>query len=154
METAERLAHTAKGVSGNIGATELQGLAARLEKAIKDGESREAIEGLLITFAEAHSLLIAHLGNVLPAPEAGEKPGGTTAPVDRTQGIAACKKLAGLLANGDSEALDLLAEKRELLCGILGFDQFRSIEKALQDYDFEKSLELLRTQAKKSSIEL
>ena len=34
-ETAQRLAHTAKGVSGNIGATEVQELAARVEKAIK-----------------------------------------------------------------------------------------------------------------------
>jgi two-component system, sensor histidine kinase and response regulator len=142
--TAERLAHTAKGVSGNIGAGELQELAARVEKAVKDGESREAIDELLVPFAEAHALLITRLREALPAVDSGEKPGGTTAPADRGQGIAACKKLAELLANDDSEAVDLLDEKSELLKGVLGVDSFRSVEKALKDYDFEKALTLLR----------
>ena len=35
-DTAERLAHTLKGVSGNIGATGLQQLAEKLEAAIKE----------------------------------------------------------------------------------------------------------------------
>ncbi|MFA5181549.1 MAG: response regulator [Syntrophales bacterium] len=152
--TAERLAHTAKGVSGNIGAVDLQELAAKVEKAIKNGESREAIEGLLVPFAEAHALLISRLRDILPGQESGAKTGGMVAQVDREQGIAACKKLAELLANDDSEAVDLLDERSELLSGILGADQFISIEKALKDYDFEMALELLRRQAEKIKIEL
>ena len=152
--TAERLAHTAKGVSGNIGAVSLQELAAVVEKAIKDGESLEAIEGLLTSFAEAHTLLIGRLRELFPVQDSGEKPGGTATPVGREQGVAACKKLAELLANDDSEAVDLLDDRSELLRGILGADQFRSIEKALKDYDFEKALGLLRAHAEKIKIEL
>jgi len=152
--TAERQAHTAKGVSGNIGATQLQELAARVEKAVKDGESREAIEGLLVPFAEAHALLIAGLRDALPARESIEQQDGPAAPVDREQAFKACRKLAALLTNDDSEAVDLLDEKCDLLRSILGVDQFRSIEKALKDYDFEKALELLRAQAEKSNIGL
>jgi two-component system sensor histidine kinase/response regulator len=152
--TAERLAHSAKGVSGNIGAVNLQELAARVEKAIKDGDSREAIERLLTPFAEAHALLISRLLEALPVQDSVEKPGGQAALVDRAQGMAACKKLAELLNGNDSEAVDLLDEKSDLLRGILGADLFRSIEKALKDYDFEKAMELLRAQAEKGKIEL
>lgn len=152
--TAERLAHTAKGVSGNIGAVNLQELAARVEKAVKDGDSREAIEGLLVPFAEAHALLITGLKEALPARDSDEKQGGASAQVDREQGIAACKELAELLANNDSEAVDLLDEKSDLLKGVLGADPFRSMEKTLKNYDFEKALELLRAQAVKSNIKL
>jgi two-component system sensor histidine kinase/response regulator len=152
--TAERLAHTAKGVSGNIGATKLQELAARVEKAVKDGENRDVIEGLLGPFADAHTLLITGLKETLPVRESGEKPDGLAVPVDHEQGIAACKALAELLSNDDSEALDLLDERSEFLRGILGANEFRSIEKALKDYDFEKALALLRARAKKVNIEL
>jgi PAS domain S-box-containing protein len=142
--TAERLAHTAKGVSGNIGAVELQELAAKVEKAVKDGESREAVEGLLVPFAEAHALLISRLREFLPGPNSGEKPAGTAATVDREEGLAACKKLAALLANDDSEAVDLLDEVAELLRGLFGTGPFHEIEKAAKDYDFEKALTLLK----------
>jgi len=152
--TAERLAHTAKGVSGNIGATRLQELAAAVEKAIKDGESPDVIEGLRGSFADAHALLITGLQEALPAPTSTGKTDGGTAPVDREQGVAACKALAQLLGNDDSEALDLLEERRDLLSGVLGANEFRSIEKALKDYDFEKALILLRGQAEKRNIEL
>ena len=38
METARRLAHTIKGVSGNVGAEEVQREAASLESVIKNGD--------------------------------------------------------------------------------------------------------------------
>ena len=152
--TAERLAHTAKGVNGNIGAMNLQELAAQVEKAIKNGEDRQAIEDLLAPFAEAHALLIAGLLKALPVREAGEKPGSTVSSADREQGVAACKTLAELLANDDSKVMKLLDQKRDLLYGVLGVDPFGHIEKAVKDYDFEKALELLQAQAEKSHIEL
>mgnify|MGYP000873121363 CR=1 FL=1 len=152
--TAERLAHTAKGVSGNIGASNLQEMAAEVEKAIKDGKSLDLIENLLDPFADAHCLLIKELKEALPDPKHTGKPDGAAAPVDREQGVAACRALAELLENDDSEALDLLDERSALLTGILGTSEFRSIEKALKDYDFEKALTLLRSQADKMSIKL
>jgi two-component system, sensor histidine kinase and response regulator len=144
--TAERMAHTAKGVSGNIGATELQELAARVEHAVKTQQSRDVIESLLAPFAGAHGKLMAGLRAVFPAPEAvGEATAGASQ-VDRAQAAAVCKKLADLLANDDSEAVDLIDEAGDLLRGILGADPFRAIEKAAKDYDFEKALLLLREQ--------
>jgi len=154
--TAERLAHSAKGVSGNIGATGLQALAAVVEKAIKEGQPREQIEKVLVPFAEAHGIMMAHLKEALPAQETGEAEGAgaKAAPMDRQKATQACKKLAELLANDDSEAVDLLNDESDHLRNILGADPFRSIEKAIKDYDFETALELLRGQAQNNHIQL
>ena len=51
-ELAQRLAHTVKGVAGNIGAEELQGIAAVLEGAIKEWNP-EAVTGALQEFQPA-----------------------------------------------------------------------------------------------------
>ena len=145
METAERLAHTAKGVSGNIGATELQELAARLEKGIKDRLPEEEMEKLLIAYGEAHAVLVGCLREVtVPPPAVPESAKDEAVPVDREEAAAALKKLGDLLANDDSEAVDYLDEAGELLRGLLGMSKFRAVEKAAKDYDFEKALTLLR----------
>jgi CheY-like chemotaxis protein len=46
-ETAERLAHTAKSVSGNVGATQVQNAAEALESALRQGSGTDEIETLL-----------------------------------------------------------------------------------------------------------
>jgi HPt (histidine-containing phosphotransfer) domain-containing protein len=38
LKLAERIAHTVKGVAGNLGITEVQSVAQKLEKALRDGE--------------------------------------------------------------------------------------------------------------------
>ena len=48
METAARLAHTVKGVSGNLGGESLYRAAAELEKAIKEG--KESLDHLMTEF--------------------------------------------------------------------------------------------------------
>jgi two-component system sensor histidine kinase/response regulator len=144
METAERLAHTAKGVSGNIGATALQELAARLEKGIKEKLPAEELEKLLIAYGEAHAVMVGRLREVTAAPAVPEQAKEAAGPADREEAAAALKKLDGLLANDDSEAVDYLDEAGELLRGLLGMSRFRAVAKAAKDYDFEKALTLLR----------
>jgi two-component system sensor histidine kinase/response regulator len=100
---------------------------------------------MLVSFAEVHALLVARLQEFLAGQDSGAQPVGAASPVDREEGLAACKKLAELLANDDSEAVDLLDDKSDLLKGVLGAGPFSSIEKALKDYDFEKALTLLKS---------
>jgi HPt (histidine-containing phosphotransfer) domain-containing protein len=47
LETAERLAHTAKSVAGNVGATQVQHSAEALEMALRQGSSKNEVETLL-----------------------------------------------------------------------------------------------------------
>jgi len=142
--TAERLAHTAKGVSGNIGATQLQELAAALEKTIREGRPLEEIGAILDPFAEAHGKLIGGLTEAFPAAAVREEVGE----VDAAKAAAVCEKMTELLTNYDSEAVDYLDTENDALRSILGTKQFGPFEQAVTQYDFEKALELLTPPAK------
>ena len=62
---AERLAHTAKGVSGSIGATALQAAASELEQGLKDGLRGAPLEPRLRAFESALNTLIEALDRCL-----------------------------------------------------------------------------------------
>ena len=64
--TAERLAHTAKGVSGNIGAMQVPGRAEALELAIHNKCPRGEIEEHLLGFESCLAELIAGIEEALP----------------------------------------------------------------------------------------
>ncbi len=145
--TAERLAHSAKGVSGNIGATDLQGMAAVVEKAIKEGRPREEIEKTILPFAEAHGKMMARLREALPVNAVQEEAGN----VDKEKATKVYKKMMDLLTNDDSEAADYLKEEEGSLRHILGADHFEPFEHAIQQYDFAKALEFMKSQAEKSN---
>ncbi|MCK9390710.1 MAG: Hpt domain-containing protein [Syntrophales bacterium] len=144
-KTAERLAHTAKGVSGNIGATQLQELSATVEKAIREGLPREEIVRMHDAFAEAHGKLIAYLTAVFPAASIPEEAGK----VDEAKAAEVCEKMTELLANDDSEAADYLTTESDALRSILGTDHFGPFDHAVKQYDFEKALELIQAQAER-----
>jgi two-component system sensor histidine kinase/response regulator len=65
-EDAERLAHTLKGVTGNIGATALVALATQLESAIKERQRYPQIEVFLQQLATPLDNLIRQLERYLP----------------------------------------------------------------------------------------
>ncbi len=60
-ETAERLAHTLKGVAGNIGASALQNTAEQLETMIRDKEKRESLDAVLAELTAQLSGLTSQL---------------------------------------------------------------------------------------------
>jgi two-component system sensor histidine kinase/response regulator len=146
-ETAERQAHTAKGVSGNIGATQVQELAANLEKAIREKLPREEIGTILETFGAAHGNLLAGLMEAFPAAAVEEEAGAVT--VDEAKAEEVCKKMMELLANNDSEAVDYLGTEYAILQSVLGTKSFEPFKHAVEQYDFEKALELIKPQAEK-----
>ena len=64
--TAERLAHTLKGVSGNVGATQVQDLAGAVEQAIKDGQPDDEVLLRLVELELPLGALVAGLLAQLP----------------------------------------------------------------------------------------
>jgi two-component system sensor histidine kinase/response regulator len=66
MPTAERLAHTTKGVSGNVGATVVQDLAGALEQSLKDYEPPLDVQRRLSELESLLAVLIAALEARLP----------------------------------------------------------------------------------------
>src|SRR5581483_6303533 len=134
--TALRLAHTAKGLAGNIGASALQAEAAALEEAIRQQEPRPRIDALLKAWATAQDALIAALDAQLGAAETAT---GGAAP-DPARRDAVVQRLAALLKNDDSDAVDLIEAEAETLRAVLGSRRFDALADASHSYDFDKAL--------------
>ena len=136
--TAERLAHTLKGVSGTIGATRLQQLAERLEVAIRERSPREEIDARLDELKMVLVDLISQLEQQLSVERV--KTAGT---VDPEKLKAVCEKLAAMLADDDAEAVDVLDANVELLHGAFPI-HYRQIDDGIRSFDFEAALAVLR----------
>ena len=105
-------------------------------------------------FTEAHSAIIARLKEALPVEESKAESINKDTEIDRVKANEVCNKLANLLSDSDSEALDFLNREILLIGGILGPTNFHIIEKAIENYDFENALALLREQAKTCGVSL
>ena len=149
-ETAERLAHTAKSVAGNIGATELQAIAATLEKLIKEKSEDKLIEPQLVLFSNTLAGIVEHIKVVLLPEE--HKPSPEVLDTEKTTKVLT--KLAEHLVNDESDALDILEEHPDLLRYVLGDELFVKFEQAMRSYDFEKAHKLLRMIGPKLNISL
>lgn len=136
--TAERLAHTLKGVSGAIGATTVQRLAATLEQTLRQGAGLAAVAPLLTETGAALAELIAVL-HTLPAVE----PAPAVAAVDPAALAVILTRLESLLRDDDAEAADYLADHRPALAGILPDAPFAALAQAITNYDFAEALQQL-----------
>ncbi|WP_326539612.1 response regulator [Pseudorhodoferax sp.] len=135
--TAERLAHTLKGVAGNIGAGGLQERAGMLEEALRQRQPRAAVDALLAsTAASLQALLDALRPHLAPAPAVD---GASAAAL----GQELLERLTRLLEQDDAEAAELLAQHRAALGAVLG-PHYAPLSRAVADYDFESALDALR----------
>ncbi|KQP49319.1 hypothetical protein ASF44_01530 [Pseudorhodoferax sp. Leaf274] len=141
--TAERLAHTLKGVAGNIGAHDLQQHAGALEQALRERQPRPAVDALLAGMtASLHALLNALGPHLAPAP-APVAHLEAAAPATAVADAALLQRLAQLLAQDDAEAAELLAEHHVALGAALG-PHHAALARAVAAYDFEAALAALR----------
>ncbi len=139
--TAERFAHTLKGLAGNIGASALQGAMDPVEMALRARREPAHIHALLVQPAALLADLLTHLEAKLP-PELPL----ALAPSDPAKMAAVCRHLRDLLADDDSQAADVLREHAPLLQTALGAG-YRAVEIAVGNFDFETALDTLRTTA-------
>ncbi|MBS4098283.1 MAG: response regulator [Sulfuricella sp.] len=147
-DTAQRLAHTAKGVAGNIGAGAMQELAAALELALKERRPRPETDAALARLATPLAALIEAIQAQLP-----EEAAKAQVAVDLPALRETCAKLAALLADDDSEAGDLLDQHADLLNTAFP-THFRRIDDAVRGFDFEAALAALQEAAVERGIEV
>jgi two-component system sensor histidine kinase/response regulator len=150
-KVAERLAHTVKGVAGNIGAKAVQAAAAELEKALRSNGGtlrlealREKLGGELVGLRAAVGLLLG--------PEEDERPPETSAPVDSAQLKAAVEKLSALLCDSDAAAIDLLESDGPALRTLFDAAGFARFTKLVTAYAFDDALEALRGAARDKGV--
>ncbi|MEO5347118.1 MAG: response regulator [Magnetococcus sp. YQC-9] len=152
--TAEREAHTLKGTSGNIGAGTVQAAAGALETAIKAGRSELEILDLLVPTERVLRGLIVDLEAALPPevePSAASVAEQPALDLPALRGVAG--ELARLLADDNSEASDIWNERLDLFKQAMP-DHWRQVGEALDGYDFESALGILRAALRPHGVEI
>ena len=138
-KTAERLAHTLKGVSATLGIKLASEAGAVVEDRIRHGRL-EGIEGHLAALEEATGAVIAGIRTAL-APA-----GPVAAPesADLAVVIPLLGRLEELLVNSDGAALDCVLEAQEVLARVLSAEEFAGLTREVQNFAFDAALAQLR----------
>jgi two-component system sensor histidine kinase/response regulator len=145
--TAERLAHTVKGLAGNIGAGEVQALSGELEAAIAKPQPRARLDQMLDALEPRLTDLIGHIEASLPPDTAKAR----QAVIDPAALKALCDRLDELLAGDDAEAGEVVLDNAALL-GAAFPEHFVRIEQAIRSFDFETGLTVLREARRHATI--
>jgi PAS domain S-box-containing protein len=137
--TAERLAHTLKGISASLGAERLRELAATLEAAIGNNEAE------LGETVEALSKGLARVIEVLRAVKAPKSQTAAASPAvpDRQALEDLLSRLQPLLEDGDADAAELMEQLQATVAGTSLQAAVDELASAIDDFDFDLALERL-----------
>jgi HPt (histidine-containing phosphotransfer) domain-containing protein len=141
LALAQRLAHTLKGAAGMIEAVPLREEAHALEQELRHGGRDPALRLALLERALERVL------HELDAADAVPQGQPATQLQDRSQepisgGTAA--RLAALLEDGNGDAVDLAQEAAASLTRELGEERYRQVAAAIEVFDFEGALALVK----------
>jgi two-component system sensor histidine kinase/response regulator len=140
LETAQRLAHTVKGLAGTIGATRLQEELAGLEDSLRNSDAIEVIKERAEKVKTLLEPLVAAIEGQLP----NEKPpSASTVAVDPESSRKLLDRLEPLLSNNDASVRRIVDNEGELLRSVLG-KHYEEIIMDIGNYDFKSALAALR----------
>jgi two-component system sensor histidine kinase/response regulator len=136
FKEACRTAHTLKGVGGNIGAYELQQVAAEIEACLNKGMSPS--EEMIKQFSMACDSLFNTLHSILPTPENNDV--GSGEPNQFNKDIEEdLKSLISALKKGNAHSVKLYNNLRPVLVNKLEAEQINKLDKLINQYDFEEA---------------
>jgi CheY-like chemotaxis protein len=134
---AERIAHTVKGVAGNIGITKIQFAAAGLEKAVR--EKDPAIPAQLAEFAlllrDQVQAIAEGLHQTEPAPDTN-----SNAKFDPEAASTAAARLKALLEASDGGAEEAFQNLQHAIGGQADKASLSSLGAAIRDFEFDAAL--------------
>ena len=144
---AERLAHTVKGVAGNLGAGPVRTAAGALEQAIAGHADAAEIEGVQQRLAHELETLIGRLRPALGDDAAGAPTETAAAPADPEILKTLVAQLRKQLGEFDPGAADVLESNRNAFRSLLGEEDFTAFEGHIQGYAFGDAQALLERAA-------
>jgi two-component system sensor histidine kinase/response regulator len=140
--TAERLAHTLKGLSASIGAEPLYQSMVGIEQSLHDGDEPAHFANLLQSASSQLQTLVAELRAVAGvAADAAPLVSEVLAPEQQREAQRVVHQLHQLLEQDDAEAQALWDAHARALHALL--PQAQALERAIQGFDFEEALRLL-----------
>jgi two-component system sensor histidine kinase/response regulator len=137
-DAAHRTLHTLKGAAGLVSAPRLYTQAGAAETAVERGEP---VEHMLPPLQETLQALLVAIAEEL---ERNPPPVQATAAPEQSDGTVLLLELARLLDEGNGSAVDLATRYAPLLAETLGAALWIEVAKAVDNYDFDRALELLR----------
>lgn len=142
LSSAERVAHTLKGVSGNIGATLIQEEARQLEAAIKGGSNEEVLVHMIERTAEGLSELIVNIERNLPSEEHKGVLGAEVSSVDDLRRILDMLKPCIELKK-PKKCIEVLEDYRKLVWPAELEPVAMKLDLCASKYKFKEALDLL-----------
>jgi two-component system sensor histidine kinase/response regulator len=140
VESAIRLAHTLKGVAGNLGARDVQHLAAAVETLLRDGAPEEATRQALEQLGGAVDPLVARIRATFEK----DAPAVVPAPaVSVTQTRAVAAQLTELFANFDTSAVAFIEENESSLRPAFDAAKWERFMRTTQEFAFADAQALL-----------
>ena len=144
--SAERLAHTVKGVAGSLGARELQQVAGTLEKTIASKSPTNILEDAQRKFNQVLDDFMARLGTALP--EETPKQASVIAEVDPDQLRRIVQEMIENLNNFDPAAGELFDAHRDLFRAFFPAESFEAFERQISNFSFADAMNVLQNAAK------
>nr|WP_295773347.1 response regulator [Rhodoferax sp.] len=141
-QTAIRLAHTLKGLAGNIAAPDLVRAAVAVEQSLRMGVDQDQRARLLAILESSLEVQVAAIREALTGIFEPAVTANSSAP-DPQQLATVCRQLSTLLANDDGNAERLLAEYANMLD--MAYPQhFSGLQAAVNRFDSERALKILQ----------
>ncbi|MFY9841474.1 MAG: response regulator [Terriglobales bacterium] len=137
LKLAERIAHTVKGVAGNLAIAEVQSAAQILEKTIREGQGSVAA---LDTFRTALAAQVHAIEQALHESEPAKPKEVTASHFDAEAASAAIARLKSLLDASDGDSEEAFRNLRVVVGGVVDQAQLDGLGAAISDFDFEAAL--------------
>ncbi len=138
QKLAERIAHTVKGVAGNIGISGVQSAAQKLEKAIRDGH--DSVPALLDEFAALLGTQIHAIKQALRASAPAESEEKGLLPFNGEVASGAIARLRVLLEACDGDTDEAFRSLQDAVAGAVGKTHLDALKASIDDFDFEAAL--------------
>ncbi len=151
VESAERLAHSLKGVAGNISACDIQEAAARLETAIHQ-RNAAAFDGLILELDYALRPVVASIQSKMRGPS--RQTDVRVGPVDAALVTPVITQLETCLRSCDPGAQKAMAKLKDILTDDLCRQDIDDMDRLIENYDFDIALVALEKIAQKINLSL
>jgi len=137
-DQAQRLAHSLKGVAGNLGINRIFVLAGNLENAIR--ESHVGTQGLIEDLTSALERQIRIIRAVLLPDSADAGKRFDARPAERGEALAAIARLRERLEASAADAPRVFAEVAEILRGTVAASRLDALGASVKAFDFDAAL--------------
>ena len=135
------IAHSLKGVSGNIGAMAIAAAAIAIEEALRNQRPEDEILKLLDAMEIKFTILVQNIHNYLPTENNASAPGHRQ-PLS-VEMIASLRNLSDLLASNDVEGLDCFERMQPDLVALLPSGELKEMERLVVDFDWDSACKII-----------